>query len=650
MHSIAYLDIITISLYCYVAMSLRRYMAMSLWRCSLIKIKGKLTTYLVNLYLVVIFLLLVSPCSLICQEHKSKTEKDEKDISKNFSVVTEVQPVPENLKAGFESIRGTDAGTYLKFLSSDLLEGRETASQGYKIAAEFVRTMFTLWGIQPAGDFPVKTDRSDFFSHSDDLKVDKKERGYFQEIELKEVLKSDSQVTVECQKGSQFKSKTFNPEIDYEFRSSDTDMFSAPIVFVGYGIQEKQIGYDEYGKLDIDGKIVMMFTGVPGKDNPKSPFNKGELKDKYSPPPSRRMMRHNVSPQIKTAQEKGAAAVILVESSLEEKPDIPKIKLNSRLINDEEPIYPGERRRMSLVQGSKEHWESLPTIRVSRAMADEILGYAGQKVETLLAAIEKDFKPHSFILPGVSMQVKNQVEQQLTKCCNVLGYIQGSDPELKNEVVIIGAHMDHLGKRGDYIFNGADDNGSGSIAVIEVAHAFAVNPVKPKRSVLFALWTGEEKGLLGSRYYTAHPFFPLNKTVAYINLDMVSREWSRERFNSMLKRFNMEIPTELDKSLDMKKFMSIQHSPTPKLKEALKENNRFVGLHVIFREMNQGAGGGGSDHASFSSQNSPWAAFFGAMTDDYHNASDSIEKVNLDILEKSARLTWLAAFSLANSK
>jgi Zn-dependent M28 family amino/carboxypeptidase len=274
------------------------------------------------------------------------------------------------------------------------------------------------------------------------------------------------------------------------------------------------------------------------------------------------------------------------------------------------------------------------------------LGYAGQTVEALKAGIEKTFKPNSFALSGVDMKIETRLEEQLVKCRNVLGYIEGSDPELKNEVVVIGAHLDHLGKRGDYVFNGADDNGSGSVAVMEAAHAFAVNPLKPKRSVLFALWTGEEKGLLGSRYYTLHPFLPLGKTVAYINLDMVSREWTRERLMMMAKRFGMEIPEALDKVIDPAKFFSLQLSRTPGIMEALKENNRFVGLHVFFRESDRGSGG--SDNASFSSQKVPWAAFFGAMTDDYHHASDSIEKVNLTLIEKAARLTWLTAFSLAD--
>jgi Zn-dependent M28 family amino/carboxypeptidase len=275
-------------------------------------------------------------------------------------------------------------------------------------------------------------------------------------------------------------------------------------------------------------------------------------------------------------------------------------------------------------------------------MANEILGYAGQTVETLKTAIEKDYEPHSMPLPGVAMKIETRLEEQLVQCRNVLGFIEGSDPELKNEVVVIGAHLDHLGKRGDYIFNGADDNGSGSVAVMEVAHAFAVNPVKPKRSVLFALWTGEEKGLLGSRHYTLHPFFPLGKTVAYINLDMVSREWTMERLLMAAKRFGMDIPEGVDPA----KFFSLQLCRTPGIKDALKENNRYVGLHIFFRESDRGSGG--SDHASFSSQKVPWAAFFGAMTDDYHHATDSHEKVNLTLIEKAARLTWLTVFSLAD--
>jgi hypothetical protein len=417
------------------------------------------------------------------------------------------------------------------------------------------------------------------------------------------------------------------------------------VVFAGYGISEKEIKYDDYKNIDAKGKIVMILTGVPGKDDPQSPFSKEKFKKKYFP---QRRMRHRGSPKVNLAKEKGAAAVLLVESSPGENPGIARSKLASRKINDEEPIIPGERRSLSLIKAPPLPWETIPRLRISRDMADVILGYAGKKIETLQSGIGKDFKPRSFALPGVSLEIESKVAEKLVKCRNVLGYIQGSDPELKDEVIMIGGHLDHMGKRGDYIFNGADDNGSGSAAVMEIAQAFAQNPVKPKRTVMFALWTGEEKGLFGSRYYVSHPFFPLKKMVAYINLDMIGRLWSPERLKMVQRRFGVKLPEEMTKTLDVSKFFSVQLFKNQKVFDALKGNNRYVGLHLHFRESTQVTGG--SDHAAFAYYKVPWASFFGAITKDYHNPSDSVEKVSLDQIERCARLTWLAVFSLANNE
>ncbi|MDQ1351550.1 MAG: hypothetical protein QG657_1854, partial [Acidobacteriota bacterium] len=173
-------------------------------------------------------LLICSP--LAGQENKEKPANDDKDSSKNFSLVTEIVPVPEPLKPGFDTINAKEAGKLLKFLSSDLLEGRETSDRGYAIAAEFVATMFSLWDIKPAGDFPVKTGRADFFARTDEKKEEKKHRSYFQEIELKELLKADSQISVESQKGHQVISRFFYPEIDYDLHASSAGSLSAPVV------------------------------------------------------------------------------------------------------------------------------------------------------------------------------------------------------------------------------------------------------------------------------------------------------------------------------------------------------------------------------------------------------------------------------------
>jgi Zn-dependent M28 family amino/carboxypeptidase len=200
-------------------------------------------------------------------------------------------------------------------------------------------------------------------------------------------------------------------------------------------------------------------------------------------------------------------------------------------------------------------WESLPTCRISREMANAILGYSENDVDSLKAKIEKEMEPQSYELLGVTLTLSQTAESKLVQCHNVLGYIEGSDPELKDEVIVIGAHLDHLGQRGDYIYNGADDNGSGSVGVMECAEAFALNPVKPKRSILFALWTGEEKGLLGSRYYVNHPYFPIEKTVVCLNMDMISRTYTKQQLKMMGNMFGEDIPKEALEKIDAQRFV-----------------------------------------------------------------------------------------------
>jgi Zn-dependent M28 family amino/carboxypeptidase len=230
----------------------------------------------------------------------------------------------------------------------------------------------------------------------------------------------------------------------------------------------------------------------------------------------------------------------------------------------------------------------------------------------------------------------------------VLGILKGSDPELSGEVVIIGAHLDHLGKRGDYVYNGADDNGSGSVAVMEIAEALSLNGVRPRRSVLFALWTGEEKGLLGSRYYVQNPVFPLAKTVACLNLDMISRNYSREGLKRIATRmFKIKDTEKILSRIDISRFLvPFFAESTPGLADLIKISNRHVGLHIYLLPSKGGMGG--SDHAPFSMNEVPWVFFSAGITRDYHTPRDSIGKVNFRLLRDITRLTYLTAFGYAD--
>lgn len=584
---------------------------------------------------------------LLSQEKPKETQKPD-ESSMNLVFVEKTKPVPQEVKTGFESIDGEDGLAYLKFLSSDALEGRETASQGHQIAAEFVAVLFESWGLKPAGDKPAPPSSRSRFSSPPPVKKNPPTRSFLQQVELKEYLDSKGSAKVEKREGSQYKAINFDPDIDYQYNSRENHILSAPVVFVGYGISEKSLKFDDYKGIDVKGKIVMMLTETPGKGDKDSPFEKGELKSKYYPV---RSFRRTRSPKTQTAMEKGAIAVLLVENSPQKNRDVAKRVLDSQKINDERPVLPGKRRRFSLTHGNtKRPWETIPTIRVSGQMADQILDLAGQNIESLKMTIEKTMKPNSMILRGVTFTVESKNSVKLVKSPNVLGYIEGSDPELKEEVIVIGAHLDHLGKRGDYIFNGADDNGSGSVSVMEVARAFSVNPVKPKRSVLFALWTGEENGLLGSRFYVSNPYFSLKKTIAYINLDMVSREWDKQRLKMIAKARGINIPDETLEKLDVTKLTTLAYAADSlDLHKAFKANNEYVGMSIMFRE-SRGVrrGGGGSDHAAFGMKKINWASFFGAMTRDFHQPGDTYDKINVKLLQMTTRLVYLAAMSLAN--
>jgi len=569
-------------------------------------------------------------------------EEKPQDPWKDFSRVHETQPVPEDRRCGLESIRREEAGAILKFLSSDLLNGRETATPGHDIAAEFAATLFSIWGIRPAGD-PLAAKPGGMFDPTP--AAPSAGRSYFQEIEFKETLSSEGELVVVLQRGKHRETRTFFPDVDYTFLARKNQSISAPVVFAGYGLQEDSLKLDEYRGLDVRGKIVMLITGTPGKGNPESPFSQGRLKEKYHPA---RPSRHRLSPKVKLARDKGALAVLLVERDPQADGDVAKKVLDSREVDDEKPIVSRERRKLSPIEsGESMPWEALPYVRISRELADEILGFDNMSVQTVIEAMETRLVPRSKELSGISVTLNHRAKTQLVRSRNVLGFIEGSDPSLKNEVVVIGAHLDHLGRKGDYIFNGADDNGSGSVAVLEVAEAFARNPRKPKRSILFALWTGEEVGLLGSRHYVSHPTFPLKKTVACLNLDMVSRKWETSRLKMINKAWRLGIPEKAIDEIDTDDLLTLSlDAGSEAVLKAVTESNQYLGTTIYIRRSESKMWG--TDHAPFARADIPWIFFFAATTDDYHEPSDSFAKVSLDLIEKVSRLTYLSAFHLAD--
>ncbi|MBN2345442.1 MAG: M20/M25/M40 family metallo-hydrolase, partial [Candidatus Aminicenantes bacterium] len=572
------------------------------------------------LFILVIGLLFLS---LLSAQEKANPAAD---MLQNLQKIEKIEAVPAKASPGFESLKARDMMTMMAFLADDTLEGREVGTRGYDTAAAYAQSLFALWGLKPGGDIPRAASRP--FGHEPGKPVRQPERGYLQEFVMKEAMEATPGAVLETVAGPARRSRPFQPQVDFVFDSSLMLDLSAPVVFAGYGISEKAIGYDDLAGIDVRDRIVMILSEAPGRDDPASPFQKKELKDRYFP--ASPFLRRGGGDMAKLSEifKRGALAVLVVKNSLLEGGDIHDEIVARRRIRDEKPILPDDRKKL-LIPGSRGMpWEGRAMVRVSRDMADAILEASGRTVEELKDRIAAKYKPLSFALPGTRLHLSNQVRYQLLPSANVIGFVEGRDPELKKEAVVVGAHLDHLGRRGDYIYNGAEDNASGACSVLAMARALAANPEKPKRSVVFCLWTGEEEGLLGSRWYVENPLFPMKDTLAYINLDMVARPWDEKGLRRMTRMLNVSAD-ELLKKIQPENFLPLSlAAEAPELLEALQQANRSVGFDILYRETPRRMDrmSGGSDHAAFAMAGRPWAFFITGMSDVYHTPGDSMEK------------------------
>jgi hypothetical protein len=582
---------------------------------------------------------------------QSQQQKPE-DIQKNLVQVEKTQAVPDKLKAGFDSITAKDSITLLTYIASDLMEGRETTTRGYQLAAEYAASLFALWKLKAGGDQPMMGRMMMGMPFGPEQPRQAPERSFLQEFAMKEITDSTTVIDLDLKMGGLSKMRTFQSGVDFTAMMSGTDSFTAPVVFAGYGISEKAVGYEDFKNLDVKGKIVMILSEAPGKDNPNSPFQKDkELKEKYAPVPPMMMMRRGGGGFSKTQEiaKLGAVAILQVQSSVKDS-EMFNYLGRPRPVSDERPIIQRPRRRLMLPGATQRMpWEGSPTVTITREMANAILEGSGQKIDDLKQKIDTTLKPASMDLAGTRLSITTTAKTTLVTCRNVVGYIEGSDPNLKNEAVVIGAHLDHNGISGEYIFNGADDNGSGSVGVLNLARAFAANPEKPKRTVVFCLWTGEEEGLLGSRYYVQNPLYPMDKTLAYFNMDMISRPYTEQNLNRMARMMQIPVDNEAFKKIKVSNFLPVSFSAGAGFGDVVKNADQYVGLDLYLRESGENERGmGGSDHSSFGFAKVPWFFVITSMHEDYHQTSDSVEKVSGEMIEKVSRLAYLTTYALAD--
>ena len=399
--------------------------------------------------------------------------------------------IEQQLKPALDVITPDSLLAHIKVLASDEFEGRAPGAKGEELSVKYISEQFARIGLKPGN--PDGT--------------------YIQEVPLAGITSEPVMSFTVGEKKTELKF----PD-DYVATSarlqSDIKIDNADVVFVGYGVVAPEYGWDDYKDVDVRGKTILMLINDPAIPDPKDPKKlddkmfKGKAMTYYG----RWTYKYEIA-----AQKGAAAAVIIHETEPAAYPySVVKTSWAKENFELDQP-----NKNMDAVQVRS--WITLD-------VAKKLLADSGQDFDALKkAAIKKDFRP-------VALKAKANVSIKQTvrsfKSHNVLGKLEGSDPKLKDEWVVYTAHWDHLGRHldlpGDQIFNGALDNASGVASVIQLGAAFTKLNPPPKRSVLFMATTAEEAGLLGAKFYAEHPLYPLEKTLADINIDGVN-PWGKTR-------------------------------------------------------------------------------------------------------------------------
>lgn len=445
----------------------------------------------------------------------------------------------------------------VNYLSSPELKGRLAGSEGHALAADYAISKLTSYGISPKG--------TDGFNQFFDIEYNEINRCNFT------ILKDDAK-------------NGYKLGTDYICRGfSGSGQVSSKVVFCGYGLNETSIDYNEYKNVDVSGKIVMIF-----KFNPTWKINNHKWENV------------SVREKVKIAVQHGAAGVIFVSK--------PNDKFPQPVIG-------------SLAHGEGVHHTNIPQMQIDLPLANEILSDDGITLKALQTKIDQAKNSQSFELKtAVNMFVDASYEPK-KRARNIIAYIEGSDSKLKNQYIAISAHLDHVGSQGNEVYYpGANDDASGSAAILEIARFMKENKLKPKKSILFILFDAEEQGMYGSNFFVENPTVKLEDIVTLINFDCVAYG------DSVMIGGGKSVPGmwNLAKNID-------------------KENTNILVKNTWY--------GGGADAESFFRKNVPTLYF--ATTNSYrhlHMPSDLPETLNYELFKELVDLGAEVTWHMANAK
>ncbi len=490
----------------------------------------------------------------------------------DFIRATQQSSLPAPLSECLESLDTRRIVQHLTFLTDPHQEGRGLGTRGLEATAHYLAEHLKTLGLSPIG------------------------ATYLQPVPLREVRPEGGSIRLAT--GSN--SYTFSAGRDAVLPAIAPGTLAGPAVFVGFGIQEPLLDWDDFRGIDVRGKIVVFLDGHPAGEAWQAP---GLLEKYASPRPADRY-----DTRLALLEKLGAKAAIALEEGLDR-----------RLAEGREPTQPYF---LAARRGSASGEPPLARIGLTEAL--RAMARAGGTGTATLT-------------------IRGRVRE--LRSCNVLGRLAGADPILRKEAILLGAHMDHLGLPGGVLHPGADDNASGVSALLELARVLSLSPVRPRRTILLAFWTGEEEGKFGSGHYTRQPRWPLASTKAYLNLDMIGHPWTVADLQTLM--VDAKGPKDFLAGLEPARFAEPGLSPAhPGIGPILAAAGLGTGmsLHLDWTDGKNG----GSDYRDFARRNVPFVRFFGSYFPDYHKPGDTLDKLDPEQVKRMARLILATAWLLAD--
>lgn len=469
----------------------------------------------------------------------------------------------------------------MEFLADDLLEGRNSTSKGERIASLYIANELHKYGIQPFGD----------------------DGTYYQNFDLKVAgLTEGSGINIISSSGEKF--IVNGEDVVYYKRAGlpDTSFsgITADVVFAGYGITAEEFEYDDYKNLDVKGKIVLTISGMPESED-ENFFDPVEHRNYSSP-----IFKRNL------ASENGAVGMLTV------------------IYGDWARYWPwlkrsANKKSHSLINGDDDEKKSIPVVALNEPASEYLFSMEAVEYDSIKNLLDSGKVPGGFNLTK-KVILSFGVEDEIKSTRNVLGILPGNDEELQAEYVTFGAHYDHVGINGNDIYNGADDNASGTVSVLEAARLLSIERDND-RPIIFAFYSSEEKGLLGSEYMADNSEW-IDGAVVNINLDMVGRESSDSIYVIGSDKLSSELYQIVEDENEDEEYFVLDYKYNDP-----GDPNRFYWR---------------SDHVQYVNRNIPIVFFFDDMKTDYHKATDTSEKINYIKLYKISALAADIAETISN--